>query len=387
MSDSSTEHPEAKGVATGRLVDLRNALPQMLMDLDELVSAESPTADIAACLSCADVLEKIVERRLKVKAERVDRGGRRHLCWRFGMPRVGGGVLLLGHLDTVWPLGTIDDWPFTLTGDSATGPGIFDMKAGLIQIVWALASLSSLDGVTLLVTSDEEIGSPTSRGLIEEEARKAAAVLVMEGALGSAVKTSRKGILSARLRVVGRAAHAGLDPENGVNAVVELASQIGSIVALAEPAAGTTVVPSMVSGGTAANVVPAEAELTIDVRANLAGEFDRIAAALQGLQPQLFGAGLSVELDAARPPFEASMSTALYTRAKRVWADLGLGLLPEASAGGASDGNLTAALGIPTLDGLGAVGRGAHAPNESIEVESMPERAALVAELISELVS
>jgi len=369
---------------TNRLARLYDDLPGMVADLDALVSVESPSNDPACCGEACDVLEAIVCSRLGARAERIELEGRRHLRWRFGSSGRRG-LLLLGHLDTVWPLGTLAGWPFSVSGDVATGPGCFDMKAGLVQGICALGSMRRLDGVTLLVTSDEEIGSPSSRLLIEQAAREAAAVLVLEPALGEAVKTSRKGVLLARIAVTGRAAHAGLEPEKGANAILELAAQTGRIADLARPGLGTTVVPSTVSGGSASNVVPAHAELTVDVRATDRLELSRVEQALYRLRVSLPDTHVECRVESSRPPFEARSSSALYDVARQVWRDLGMGELAGAAAGGASDGNLTAAIGIPTLDGLGAVGSGAHARDEHVRLDLMPARAALLAGLVEEL--
>jgi len=367
-----------------RLTRLREDLPSMVADLDALVSVESPSGEPASCIGACDVLEAVVHARLGVRAERIDVGGRRHLRWRLGSPAKHG-VLMLGHVDTVWPLGTLATRPFAVNDDVATGPGCFDMKAGLIQGIWALRSMRCLDGVTLLVTTDEEIGSPSSRPLIEQTARESAAVLVLEPALGEAVKTARKGFLLARVTVTGRAAHAGLEPENGANAILELAAQTGRIADFARPIVGTTVVPSTVEGGSASNVVPAHAELTVDVRATDRRELSRVEQALGGLRASLPGTHVESRIESSRPPLEARSSGALYEMARQVWRDLGMGELAAAAAGGASDGNLTAALGISTLDGLGAVGGGAHAPDEHVKLGAMPARVALLAGLLEEL--
>ncbi len=228
----------------------------MVEALRALVEAESPTDDPVACLACVDVVDAIAEDLLGMRGERVELGGRVHLRWRFGTTQR---VLLIGHLDTVWPVGTLARWPFELRDGHATGPGVFDMKAGVVQLLFALAALDSIDGVAVLLTTDEETGSPTARPLIEETASGIEAALVLEPSAGGALKTERKGVSLYRLTVRGRAAHAGLDPEKGANAAVELAHQLLAVAALARPALGTTVTPSLVSAGTAVNTVPAEA--------------------------------------------------------------------------------------------------------------------------------
>ncbi|XGU21809.1 M20/M25/M40 family metallo-hydrolase [Rhodococcus sp. 3Y1] len=216
--------------------------------------------------------------------------------------------MLLGHFDTVWPLGTLAELPWSVTDNIATGPGVFDMKAGIVQLFHALASLPSLDGVVVLLNSDEEIGSPTSRALIEEQARQVDAVLVLEAAADGAVKTARKGMSLYCVDIEGRAAHAGLEPERGVNAVVELAHQIQAVVELADPAAGTSVVPSVISGGTTTNTVAAQAQLWCDVRMWSAKEQERIDRSIRALTPALAESRISVSGGPNRGPLESVSS-------------------------------------------------------------------------------
>ena len=357
----------------------------MSSDLDALaalVEVESPSTDPAACERCADVLDELGSERLGARAERVAAGRSPALVWRFGGPTR---VLLVGHLDTVWPLGTLAEMPFRVEGDRVTGPGVFDMKAGLVQVLRALASLDRLDGVTLLVTSDEEIGSPGSRSLIEAEARGAAAALVLEPSAGGAVKSARKGVSLYTLHVSGRAAHAGLEPERGVNALVELAHQIPRIAELGAPAAGTTVTPTVAAAGTTMNTVPESARVQVDVRASSAAEQERVDRAIRDLRPVLDGAGLRVEGGPNRPPLPEEASAALLSAAQRLAPSVGIADLRAVAVGGGSDGNFTAGVGTPTLDGLGAVGGGAHARDEWTDVSAMAPRAALVAALVREL--
>ncbi|GAB3682527.1 M20 family metallopeptidase [Actinocorallia lasiicapitis] len=350
----------------------------MTADLAALVNQESPSGETAALAACRELLATIGTRLLGaapvVLGEQLRWGGER--------PR----VLVLGHYDTVWPLGTLARWPFTVNGTTATGPGCFDMKAGLVQALHALAALPDRSDVTLLVTSDEETGSRTSRALIEELAAHAEAVLVAEPSADGALKTSRKGLARYTLHVTGRAAHAGLDPERGINAGVELAHQTLAVAALADPDRGTTVTPAASRAGTTANTVPAAATLEIDVRAFDRAELTRVRDALHTLRPRLPGAALRIEDGPARGPFPRSASFGLFQRAVTVAATLGLPPLHEASVGGGSDGNLTAALGIPTVDGLGAVGGGAHAEGEWVDLTALPDRAALLSALIADLV-
>ena len=366
-----------------RLIDdLTARLPRILADIEELITCESPSADPGALARSTETVAALGERHLGVPPERVVSADRTHLRWRLGAGPAR--VLLLGHHDTVWPLGSLSTRPFSVTGGVLRGPGCVDMKAGLVLALHALAALGVPAGVTLLITSDEELGSPTSRRLVEQEAAGCAAALVLEAAgPGGALKTERKGVSRYRVRADGRAAHAGLEPERGVNASVELAHQILAITALADPAAGTTVTPTLLSAGTSANTVPATGAVEVDVRARTAEEQRRVDAALHALTPVLYGADLVVTGAPNRPPMEAS--PALYARAAAVAAGLGLPTPGRAAVGGGSDGNFTAGIGTPTLDGLGAVGGGAHADDEHVLVAELAPRAALVAGLIKDL--
>jgi len=357
----------------------------MTEQLAALVAVESPSADLAATARCADLVAGLGREMLGAGPEVLSIGGRTHLRWRWpGQHR----VLLLGHLDTVWPIGTLARLPFEVTGgDRATGPGCFDMKAGLVQMFHALAELTDLAGVTVLVTSDEEIGSDTSRGLIEAEAQQARAVLVLEPSAEGALKTARKGTSFYRVRAQGRAAHAGLDPERGVNAALELAHQVLAVTALQRAAAGTVVTPTLLSGGTTENTVPASASMSVDVRCATVSEQERVDREIRALPGVLPGSSLTVAGEINRPPMPAENSALLFAVACQVAAGLGLPEPEAAAVGGASDGNLTAALGVPTLDGLGAVGGGAHADDEHVLLSAMPERAALLAGIVEVLVT
>jgi glutamate carboxypeptidase len=308
--------------------------------------------------------------------------GRTHLLLRGGGPPR---VLLLGHVDTVWPMGTLARWPFRVDGDSATGPGSFDMKAGVVQGLFAMAALKDLDSVALLLTSDEEVGSTTSRQLVEDCGRAADAVLVLEPSQDGALKIARKGVGQYRVEVHGRAAHAGLEPERGVNALVGMASVVRTIASLGDATQGTTVTPTTAHAGTASNVVPAQAIVDVDVRTATDEEAHRVDAAMHALHTDLEGATVRVTGGPNRPPLQASSSTRLHALARRLSSELGLGELPGTHVGGGSDGNFTAGVGTPTLDGLGAVGAGAHAEGEHVVIPAMPDRAALLAALIGEL--
>lgn len=353
----------------------------MLDDLAALVEVESPSSDPGACSACADVLASIGDAHLGVRAERIDAGGAPAVIWRFGGPTR---VLLVGHLDTVWPLGTLAEIPFRVDGDRATGPGVFDMKAGLVQGIHALRSLGDdLEGVTFLVTSDEEIGSLGSRELIEREARGALAALVLEPSADGALKTARKGVSMYRVGARGRAAHAGLEPEKGVNALIELSHQVLALGAVARPGLGTTVTPTVAGAGTATNVVPEEAWVDVDVRCATPEEQQRVDAAMRAMAPVLDGADVLVTGGPNRPPMPASSSAALFELA----STLAPFPLQGVEVGGGSDGNFTAGVGTPTLDGLGAVGAGAHARDEWTDVSAMAARSELVADLVRALQS
>jgi glutamate carboxypeptidase len=352
----------------------------MLAELQELVETESPSQDVVALSTCAVLLSEIGGRMLGTAPEQVILDGRVHLRWSFGIPR----VALLCHFDTVWPVGTIERMPFRVDGGRAYGPGVFDMKASIIQSFHALAQLPDLDGVELLVTSDEEIGSPTSRPLIEALARRVEAVLVVEPSQAGALKTGRKGVSMYRLRVIGRAAHAGF-PHEGINATLELAHQVRAISAMGREVVGTTVTPTSASAGTTHNVVPGEARVAIDVRVPDAAEQDRVDAALRALAPVIPGTRLELEGGPNRPPLETASTAELFAVAQAVGRAIGLGDLGSAVVGGASDGNFAAAVGARTLDGLGCVGDGAHADHEHIVVSTLPERTALLAALVEEL--
>lgn len=355
-----------------------------LADLRELVECESPSADLAAVARSADVVARLGTARLGVAPERIVLTGVTHLRWRLGTGP--SRVLLLGHHDTVWPTGTLAGRPFSVEGGVVRGPGCFDMLTGLVMAFHALASLADVDGVTLLVTGDEELGSPTSRGLVEDEARLACAALVLEASAdGGALKTERKGVSLYDVRLRGRAAHAGLEPERGVNASLELAHQVLAVAALGDAALGTTVTPTAGRSGTTTNTVPGAASFAVDARVRTAAEQERVDAAMRTLRPVLAGAEVELHGGPNRPPLEQTMSAALFTRARTVAAELGLPDLAAVAVGGASDGNFTAGVGTPTLDGLGAVGGGAHADHEHVLVEPIAGRTALLAGLVGDL--
>ncbi len=360
------------------------ALPAMLADVERLVRCESPSADLEAVARSADLVAEIGAHRMGAEPDRIVLDGRSHLRWRWGSGPAR--VMLLGHHDTVWPIGSLETHPNTIQDGVLRGPGCFDMKVGLVMAFHAVAALADRDGVIILVTGDEELGSPSSRELIEAEAAGCAAALVLEAAAeGGAVKTERKGVSLYRVAALGRASHAGLAPQAGINAGIELAHQVLAVAALSNDALGTSVTPTMSSAGTASNTVPARAELAVDVRVRNAEEQARVDAAMRALTPVLPGARLEVTGGPNRPPLEHSAASALFDRATAIARDLGLPELAQASVGGASDGNFTAGIGVPTLDGLGATGGGAHADDEHVLVAGVAARTALLAALTAEL--
>jgi len=348
-----------------------------------LVECESPSDDRAAVARSAELVAEIGTELLGTPPERIDVDGVAHLRWRFGRATR---VLVLAHHDTVWPLGTLQRLPFRVRDGIITGPGCFDMKTGLAMALHAVADLDDRDGVTLLITGDEELGSPRSRALIEETARRAEAVLVLEASAdGGALKSERKGVSLYEMAVSGRAAHAGLEPEKGINAGVELAHLTIAAAALTDQDAGTSVTPTRSAAGTTTNTVPAAARLWIDVRARTVAELERVDVALREYRPVTAGAVIEVSGGINRPPLEARMSTELFGLASRTAARLGLAPLKHVAVGGASDGNFTAGLGVPTLDGLGAVGGGAHADDEHVRLDEIVPRTRLLTELVAEI--
>ncbi len=300
-------------------------------------------------------------------------------------------VLLLGHFDTVWPLGTLKTMPFRVEGGRAFGPGVYDMKAGIAMMLFALRALRSAGAshrpVTVLLDTDEEVGSPTGRPLVETVARECEAVLVLEPSQGPQghLKTARKGVGDYTIRVRGRASHAGVDFEKGHSAIVELSRQILEIAKFTDLARGITVNPGVIQGGTRTNVVAAEARAEVDIRISRAAdarELEQKFAALRPVDPDCL---LDVSGGLNRPPMERTEGTVrLFRLAQEHAAALGM-TLDESSTGGGSDGNFTSALGLATLDGMGAVGEGAHAANESILLSELPRRTALLACLLQSL--
>jgi glutamate carboxypeptidase len=329
-------------------------------------------------------------RHLGARVETIPRDGAGN-CVRAEIGESGRRVLLLGHVDTVWPIGQLQRMPLRHEAGRVHGPGIFDMKAGIVIACEALAALrgvagGSLPRVAVLITGDEETGSAASRALIEAEALRSDAVLVLEPSLpGGALKTSRKGCGEYELAVRGVAAHAGIEPEKGASAIIELAEQILAIERLQDPTIGTTLTVGVVEGGTRPNIVPAEARAVVDARAVTREEAARLDAALRRLPARRPGTSLSWSGGFDRPPFERTAEVRrLFSEARLVASELGFPL-EEGATGGASDGNFAAALGVPTLDGLGAEGDGAHAAHEHILVDRLAPRAALVSGLIARI--
>jgi glutamate carboxypeptidase len=351
-----------------------------------LVGVESPSSDIDACRTCLDTASTLIESWVGSPARITEHGGKPVLRWGPEHPR----VLLLGHLDTVWPIGTVTRIPWEVDGDRMRGPGVFDMKVGVVQAIGAVALLGLRpdDGVGMLFTTDEEIGSETSRGVIEDAARHADAVLVLEPSVEGELKTGRKGTSWYLVQIHGRAAHAGLDPERGINALVEAADLVRDAVTWAEPDLGTTVTPTTGRAGVTENTVPDSAVIGIDVRAWSAEEQQRVDDLARGWRPTHPEAGVAIIGGGInRPAMEQSAGAGLAQLAEECALRLGITPIGSRAVGGASDGNFTAALGIPTLDGLGAVGDGAHADHEWASVSAVPERTALVAALTAAILA
>ncbi len=374
------------------LTHLRKRLPQMLETLRDLTLLESPSLEKEPMDRCCKFL---AEKWLRPGAvaqilRQKHRGDHLRVTWKRSEGPSKSQLLVLGHYDTVYPTGTLAKMPFRISAGKAFGPGTFDMKAGIVQALFALEAIRELQApvqkrLVFLWTSDEEIGSESSRKLIEKEARLSDAVFVLEPSLGprGLVKTSRKGVGEAELIVHGRASHAGLAPEKGINAVHELAAQITRLEKWNDLRRGVTINADIISGGSRTNVIADRAAATLDLRAWRHADMRTLENRLHSLKPIHRGAKLEIRGGFDRPPLERKHSVALFARAKSIARELGFPL-GEAAAGGGSDGNFTAALGIPTLDGLGAVGDGAHATYEHVVINAMPQRAALLAALLSD---
>ena len=350
-----------------------------LKDIQLLVECESPTEDLSACNQVVNLAVEIANKVLKVPAKCIIENGRPVFWWGSKQPK----IILLCHLDTVWPKGSfLPIWQ--VNGDIASGPGVFDMKAGFIQALYSLIEIDNADDkVALIATTDEETGSSTSKDLINRISKESDAVLVFEASLDGKVKTGRKGTAMYQVTVTGRASHAGLEPEKGINATTELAKLVMQIAGLENLEFGTTAVPTVMQSGTTTNTVPALAKLDIDVRSFSTVELNRVDKAIRSLTSQV--AKVEVTGGINRPPLEITSTKELYEKIEKVAKNSGLPEIGSASVGGASDGNLAAAAGAKVLDGLGAVGNGAHAPNESIKISSIEPRIKLTAAFINEL--
>lgn len=360
-------------------------LPQMVDDIQRLVEVETPSEDQAAVAAGAAETAALVAERLGATPETILVDGATHLRLRFGAedPR----VVLVNHQDTVWPLGTLERKPFSNDGRVLRGPGVFDMLTGVVMSLHAAAILQQqgydLTGLSILITGDEELGSRSSRQLLLDETAAARAAFVMEGALDTSLKIARKGTSMYTVAAHGRAAHAGLEPEKGINAGIALGLLLPAIEALGDPELGTTVTPTVLAGGTTDNTVPAYARVEVDGRARTAAELERVDREIRTLTSSVEDARIEVTGGINRPPMERSAAEELFHEAQRLAAQLGIGEITGAEVGGASDGNFIAAAGVPTLDGMGATGGGAHAEHEHALVEHIAPRTALLAALIA----
>jgi glutamate carboxypeptidase len=374
------------------LATAQSMLPQVLSDIEAIVNIESPSRNASQVAKSAAQLVSIIQRVANRDAVQVDSDVGPHVL----VPARGAArILLLGHHDTVHPIGTLAARPFSNDGKVLRGPGVFDMATGIVQAIYAMAILESAgvdtSGVEMLWTSDEEVGSSTSRTLIEERARglgKTGAVLVLEpSADGGALKIARKGTGTFDVRITGRASHAGLEPEKGINALLELAHQVQRISTFGNAELGTTVTPTVASAGTTDNTVPAEAHVLVDARVVVPEEKIRVEKLMSSLVPVVPGASISITGSLHRPPMHSSMSEELFALAVESQRAVTGESMSGVSVGGGSDGNFTAALGIRTLDGLGAVGGGAHGETEHVVIDSIAPRIALLAEIMQRVLA
>ena len=355
-------------------------LEPMLAALEALVRCESPSEDIGACRAVVALASDIATRVLGVPAQIKEIEGRPVFWWGAEKPD----VLILAHLDTVWPIGSYQPL-WEINGDVLRGPGTFDMKAGFIQALFALKGIEG--SVALVATTDEETGSHSSKALIKELSSQAKAVLVLEASLNGKVKTGRKGTAMYQISVRGLASHAGLEPEKGVNTTTEIAHAILKLAALENPEHGTTVVPTLLHSGNTTNTVPDLAILDIDARSFSQAELERVDREIKSFTAVNPRAKIEVTGGLNRPPLQPTSTQALYERAEKVAAAMGMSPLGSAEVGGASDGNFAAAAGAQVLDGLGAIGGGAHAPNEWVSIKSMQERSDFLHALIKDILS
>jgi glutamate carboxypeptidase len=363
----------------------------MLKTLQLFVEAESPSLEKFPADHCCGLIAAEWSKH-GVRVERLPqthRGDHLRITWWPHKSKPAGQLLVLGHYDTVYSTGTLRKMPFRIKAGKAYGPGTFDMKAGIVQALFALRALQEKKSplrkrLVFLWTSDEEIGSASSRKLIETEARRSDAVFVLEPSFGprGLLKTARKAIGEAEIIVHGRSSHAGLAPQEGINAIHELALQIERIQKWNDPRRGISSNVCTIEGGTRANVIPERARALFDLRAMTSADARQVERWLKELHPVLTGSRLEIRGSFERPPLERKMSAALFSTAKSLAAQMGV-TTGECTVGGGSDGNFTAAVGTPTLDGLGAVGDGAHSAHEYILVNAMPARAALLASLLA----
>ena len=352
----------------------------MLAALEALVKLESPTEDLAACQDVVRLASELATTILGTPAQIRDVNGRPVFWWGAENPD----VVVLAHLDTVWPKGSFTPL-WKVEGNKATGPGIFDMKAGFIQALYAMKGITG--SAALVATTDEETGSATSREFIKEISAKAKAVLVLEASLNGMVKTGRKGTAMYQIKIHGKASHAGLEPEKGINSTVEMAHAIIAVAALENKEHGTTVVPTMLRAGNTTNTVPDLAVLDIDIRSYSMDDLKRVDAAIRNLKAVNAHARYEITGGFNRPPLETSSTMALYERAEKVAKELGMPHLGHASVGGASDGNFAAAAGAQVLDGLGAIGDGAHAAHEWVDISTLEIRSTFLNALIKDLLN
>jgi glutamate carboxypeptidase len=350
-------------------------------DLKALVECESPTEDLSSCQRVVELAAQIAKRVTNKDVKILNENGRPVFWLGSESPK----IVLLAHLDTVWPIGSFNP-VWKVEGDIAYGPGTFDMKAGFIQALYAIKDLP-LDQIALIGTTDEETGSQTSKDLIKRVSAKADAVLVLESSINGRVKTGRKGTAMYRITVNGLASHAGLEPEKGINATVEIANQIAKIVALENKELGTTVVPTTLNSGTTTNTVPAQAVLDIDIRSFATSELERVDKAIKSLAPTISGATIAITGGINRPPLEESSTLSLYEKIETSAKKLGRPTIGKIAVGGASDGNFAAAAGAKVLDGLGAIGEGAHAPHEQISISGMDSQVILLHQFVKDLLS
>jgi glutamate carboxypeptidase len=370
---------------------LKPRLPQMIATLRRFVTTESPSLEkVAADRCCSVIAEEWGKQGARVERIRQKhRGDFLRITQSGSKSRPSGQLLVLGHYDTVYSTRTLAKMPFRVKGGKAFGPGTFDMKGGIVQALFALQALQQTETplrkrLVFLWTSDEEIGSEASRRFFETEARRSDAVFVLEPSFGprGLLKTARKGVGEAELIVHGRASHAGLAPQEGINAIHELARQLTRIEKWSDHRRGVTINAGIIEGGTRPNVIPERARAVLDLRALRVSDMRSLEDRLHELRPLQAGARLEITGGFDRPPLESKMSAALFERARLLASQMNL-TLGECTVGGGSDGNFTAALGIPTLDGLGAVGDGAHSTREHVLINAMPHRAALLAALLA----